>query len=62
MILRIITVPDIEEHLNNPSEFKTSQALFDRGICVCSSCGKIHSVDYRFCKNCNIEIVIVIEK
>lgn len=60
MAFKIITVPDTEVHLDNPSEFHTTKELFDLGMCACNSCGKLHSIDYRFCKKCNIEIIIIL--
>ena len=42
--------------------FKTPAALLEKGMCICSDCGRIASTDFRFCKSCRTEILIIREK
>lgn len=50
-----------ESQLITSSSFKTPRKLFDMGICLCNVCGKQCSIDYRYCKVCNTEVVIDID-
>ncbi len=42
--------------------YTTSKAMLKLGMCVCDKCGKTTSIDYKFCKVCNQEILIVVTK
>lgn len=43
-------------------QYRTSKHLLDRGMAMCSECGHLISVDYRFCKVCNDEVIILKEE
>lgn len=60
---KIITMPDSDpEHADVPVKYhKTPQYLFDYGMCLCTDCGKLHSIDYAFCNDCFKEIFIDID-
>lgn len=57
MHYRIITVNDAEQG-QKPDFFQTPKYLFEMGMCLCNSCGKLHSIDYAFCNDCFQEIFI----
>lgn len=42
--------------------YRTTKAMFALGMCVCDSCGKMHSVDYKFCSKCLREVFIDLTK
>jgi hypothetical protein len=41
------------------TEFKTTKKQIDRGIVVCSTCGKMCSFDYKYCSKCCKEVLIL---
>jgi len=36
--------------------------MFKMGMCLCGRCGKVVSIDYKFCDVCEKEIFIVVTK
>lgn len=48
-------IPDDEQ----PESYCTSDKLHDQGICVCDNCGKLCSIDYRWCSACERPVVII---
>lgn len=55
----LVTESDSPEISKNQI-YQTPQYLFDMGMCLCDRCGKLHSIDYRFCNDCFAEILIVV--
>ena len=42
--------------------YHTPAGLIHKGMCICSDCGTLSSIDYKICKKCNSEILIIKEK
>lgn len=42
--------------------FETPRQLFDKGMCICSTCGSVLSRDYKFCKICHEWATIIVQK
>lgn len=42
--------------------YQTTRAMLGIGMCVCDTCGKIHSVDYKFCESCMRSIFIDVQE
>lgn len=42
--------------------FKTTQFFIDKGMIVCSECGKLLSIDNKKCNSCGFDNVLIIEK
>jgi hypothetical protein len=56
---KIITMPDDPDPVESvQAVYQTPKYLFDMGMCLCHSCGKLHSIDYAFCNTCFREIFI----
>lgn len=54
-----IKIGNIEDALR---AFVTSQRMLNQGMCLCDECGELCSTDYRYCKQCEREVVIFEEK
>lgn len=50
-----------KRQLENPTEYFTSDYLFDKGMFACCYCGAILSVDNKWCGECKKESIILKE-
>ena len=41
---------------------ETPVSLYKRGMCLCYNCGKVHSLDYKYCEDCHCKIIVFIKK
>lgn len=52
-----------QKFFKQPKElFTTSSETLNMGMCRCSDCGRLTDVDYKFCKHCDQQILIIHEK
>jgi hypothetical protein len=42
-------------------KFITPKDLYDMGIVACCECGKILPIEFRYCSECNENVVIFVE-
>jgi hypothetical protein len=57
---RLYTVSDGEPKEDGPKSYETPRYLHDMGMCLCDTCGKLHSIDYAYCNDCFKDIFIVV--
>lgn len=43
-------------------EYRTHPHVFNMGMCACSDCGQLNSVDTDKCKRCFEKLVIIIDE
>lgn len=51
------TMPELPDGV-----YTTPRRMLKMGICLCDRCGKVASIDYKYCKGCDEEIFIVVTK